>query len=210
LLIPKMKNIMAYSDFTLEDLEEKYGLVTRIKPLFATILPILPSDFLLQQLELAKNFPLRNEKVKSEYLIVPVLSSVKMRNKDFAQLFSGENLPADKKARLNGEVDFIWVGKPDAQELQKPIISLCEAKKGAIEDSLAQCAAQMYGARVYNQKKHNNIYDIYGCVSSGTDWQFMKLEGQTIWKDTEIYTLSNLPELLGVWQIVIDFFRDKV
>jgi hypothetical protein len=201
---------MAYSDFTLEDLEEKHGLVTRIKSLFSTIPPIQPSDFLLQQLELAKNFPLRNEKVKSEYLIVPVLSSVKMRNKDFAQLFSGENLPADKKARLNGEVDFIWVGKPDAQELQKPIISLCEAKKGAIEDSLAQCAAQMYGARVYNQKKHNNIYDIYGCVSSGTDWQFMKLEGQTIWKDTEIYTLSNLPELLGVWQIVIDFFRDKV
>jgi hypothetical protein len=68
----------------------------------------------------------------------------------------------------------------------------------------------MYGARIYNQKHKNNIHDIYGCVSSGTDWQFMKLEGQTIWKDTETYTLSNLPELLGVWQIVIDFFRDKV
>jgi hypothetical protein len=201
---------MAYSDFTFEDLETKHGLGYNIRPFFSQIKPMQPSDLLVQQLNLAKKFPLRNEKMKSEYLIVPVLSHVKVENEDFAQLFSGENLPADKKIKLNGEVDYLWVGKANAAELQKPIISLCEAKKGAIEDSLAQCAAQMYGARVYNQKKKNNIFDIYGCVSSGTDWQFMKLEGQTIWKDTEIYTLSNLPELLGVWQIVIDFFRDKV
>jgi hypothetical protein len=210
LIVPKNYKIMAYSDFSLEDLETKHGLVTRLKPLFSTIKPIPVSDFLLQQLEVAKQFPLRSEKVKSEFLIVPVLTFVKMRNKDFAQLFSGENLLADKKEKLNGEVDFIWVGKPDALELQKPIISLCEAKKGSIEDSLAQCAAQMYGARVYNQKHKNKIFDIYGCVSSGVEWQFMKLEGQMIWKDTETYTLSNLPELLGVWQVVIDFFRDKV
>ncbi len=201
---------MAYSDFTLADLEEKHGLKTNVKSLFSAIAPIKPSEFLLQQLALAEHFPLRNEKMKSEYLIVPVLSYVKICNEEFAQLFSGENLSADKKLKLNGEVDYIWVGKANALELQKPIISLCEAKKGAIEDSLAQCAAQMYGARVYNQKKKNNIFDIYGCVSTGTDWQFMKLEGQTIWKDTKTYTLSNLPELLGVWQIVIDFFRDKV
>lgn len=201
---------MAYTDFTLEGLEEKYKLVVRLKTLFPVVSQVQPSDFLLQQLELAENFPLRNEKMKSEYLIVPVLSFVKMKNKDFVQLFSGENLPADKKDKLNGEVDFLWVGKRDALELQKPIISLCEAKKGSIEDSFAQCAAQMYGARVYNQNRKNKITDIYGCISSGTDWQFMKLEGQIIWKDTKIYTLSNLPELLGVWQIVIDFFRDKV
>jgi hypothetical protein len=201
---------MAYSDFTLEDLEEKHGLVTRIKPLFSNIQTIQPSDLLLQQLSFSEHFPLRSEKIKSELLVIPVLGFIKIRNESFVQLFSGENLPANKKEKLNGEVDFLWVGKPDALELQKPIISLCEAKKGSIEDSLAQCAAQMYGARVYNQKKKNNIHDIYGCVSSGTDWLFMKLEGQTIWKDTKTYTLSNLPELLGVWQIVIDFFRDKV
>jgi hypothetical protein len=201
---------MAYSDFTLEDLETKHGLKTNIKSFFSNVTPVKPSEFLLEQLALSREFPLKNEKMKSEYLIVPVLSYVKIQNRDFAQLFSGENLPADKKLKLNGEVDYIWVGKANALELQKPIISLCEAKKGAIEDSLAQCAAQMYGARVYNQKHKNNIHDIYGCVSTGTDWQFMQLEGQTIWKDKNIYTLSNLPELLGVWQIVIDFFRDKV
>ncbi len=201
---------MAYCDFTLEDLETKHGLVTRFKPLFAAISPVQPSDLLLQQLAFSEHFPLRSEKIKSESLIFPVLGFIKIANESFVQLFSGENLLASKKDKLNGEVDYIWVGKPDALELQKPIISLCEAKKGSIEDSLAQCAAQMYGARVYNQKKKNNIDDIYGCVSSGVDWQFMKLEGQTIWKDTKTYTLSNLPELLGVWQIVIDFFRDKV
>ena len=201
---------MAYSDFTLEDLETKHGLKTNIKSLFSNITFVKPSEFLLEQLAVSQEFPMRNEKIKSELLVMPILAFVKMRNRDFAQLFSGENLLADKKAKLNGEVDYIWVGKANALELQKPIISLCEAKKGSIEDSFAQCAAQMYGARVYNQNRKNNIHDIYGCISSGTDWQFMQLEGQTIWKDKNIYTLSNLPELLGVWQIVIDFFRDKV
>lgn len=200
---------MAYTDFTFADLREKFGLVYDIKLFFSKILPIQASDLLLQQLELSKHFSLRSEKIKSEFLIVPVLAFVKIRNEDFAQLLSGENLPADRKQKLNGEVDYIWVGEKNAPELQSPIISVCEAKKGSIEDSLAQCAAQMYGARVFNQKHKNNIETIYGCVSTGTEWQFMKLEGQTIWKDTKIYTLSNLPELLGVWQIVIDFFKDK-
>ncbi len=200
---------MAYTDFTFADLKAKFGLQYNSKPFFPNIPFVKPSEFLLQQLALAENFVLRTEKMKSEYLIVPVLSFVKMRNQESVQLFSGENLPADRKQRLNGEVDYIWVGEGNAPELQEPIISVCEAKKGSIEDSLAQCAAQMYGARVFNQKKENKIIDIYGCVSTGIEWQFMKLEGQTIWKDMRIYTLSNLPELLGVWQIVIDFFKPK-
>ncbi len=200
---------MAYTDFTFADLKAKFGLQYNSKPFFSKISSIEPSDLLVQQLALAENFVLRTEKMKSEYLIVPVLSFVKMRNQESVQLFSGENLPADRKQRLNGEVDYIWVGEGNAPELQEPIISVCEAKKGSIEDSLAQCAAQMYGARVFNQKKENKIIDIYGCVSTGIEWQFMKLEGQTIWKDMKIYTLSNLPELLGVWQIMIDFFKPK-
>ena len=200
---------MAYTDFTFEDLREKFGLEYNEKRFFSQIIPIKPSNFLLQQLEVADEFVLRSEKMKSEYLVIPVLTFLKQHNRDHIQLFSGENLPADKKARLNGEVDYIWIGRPKAAELQEPIICTCEAKKGSIEDSLAQCAAQMYGARVFNQRKKNNIVDIYGCISTGTDWQFMKLEGQTIWKDMKIYTLSNLPELLGVWQIMIDFFKPK-
>ena len=200
---------MAYTDFTLEILEEKYGLAYNRRNFFTDIKPIQASDFLLQQLEMAKQFPLRNEKMKSEFLVVPVLSFIKIRNEDAVQLFSGENLPANRKEKLNGEVDYIWVGKPYVDELQRPIISVCEAKKGSIEDSLAQCAAQMYGARVFNQKHKKNIETIYGCISTGTEWQFMHLEGQTIWKDTKIYSLANLPELLGVWQLVINFLRIK-
>ncbi len=56
-----------------------------------------------------------------------------------------------------------------------------------------ECAAQMYGARIFNQKKKNNIHDIYGCVSIGVEWQFMKLEGQTIWKDTKFIPYQMCP-----------------
>lgn len=202
-----MQNRMAYTDFTLADMESRYGLSYRTKRFSDTVPPLEPSDLLLQQLELAKLFTLRNEKMKSEFLIVPVLAFLKVKNRNRVQLFSGENLPADRKQKLNGEVDYIWVGKGEAAELQSPIICTCDAKKGVIEDSLGQCAAQMYGARVFNQKHNTPITDIYGCITSGTDWQFMKLEGQAIWRDTEIYSIVSLPQLPGAWQIVIDFFR---
>ncbi len=46
-----------------------------------------------------------------------------------------------------------------------------------------------------------------GDNDSALQTQGSRLQRRMIWKDTKIYTLSNLPELLGVWQIVIDFFK---
>lgn len=121
---------MAYSDFTLEDLEEKHGLVTRIKPFFSNIQTIQPSDLLLQQLSFSEHFPLRSEKIKSELLVIPVLGFIKIKNESFVQLFSGENLPANKKEKLNGEVDFLWVGNQMLLNYKNLLSAFVKPKKG--------------------------------------------------------------------------------
>jgi len=66
----------------------------------------------------------------------------------------------------------------------------------------------MVGADVFNRKKGVELPVIYGCVTTGDDWLFMKLEGQQILIDIKKYYLGDVPELLGVFQSVITFYRE--
>ena len=48
---------------------------------------------------------------------------------------------------------------------------------------------------------------MYGCLITGTDWQFIRFEGSTFYIDTKIYT--DLREILGVWHKIMDFYTSK-
>jgi hypothetical protein len=94
---------------------------------------------------------------------------------------------------------------PKAVELRDPIIAIAEAKKGDIEAGLGQCAAQMYGARLFNRKAENDIEKIYGIVTTGLDWRFLLLENQTIFIDKRTYTIgNNLPQVLGILNWIVE------
>jgi len=45
-------------------------------------------------------------------------------------------------------------------------------------------------------------------VTNGDVWQFLKLENQTILIDARKYFLGNLAQILGVLQVIIDFYSD--
>lgn len=47
---------------------------------------------------------------------------------------------------------------------------------------------------------------IYGCVTTGTEWQFLKLENRTCFVDTERYYIDKLENILGALQAVVDFY----
>ena len=200
---------MAYRNFTFSKIEQDFGIRQARKSLFERepILPIQPSDWLLTTLKRAKSMPLRTEKARSENLISPIVGEIRQLNLDTIEVFSGENLNADIKLKLNGEVDFIFVHYPQSAELREPIFSVTEAKRGAVEDGWAQCAAQMYGARVFNNKHNNPVSDIYGAVSNGYDWQFLSLESNHIFIDDTVYTIDNLPQLLGLLQFIVDKYK---
>ena len=198
---------MSYTNFKFVDLEKQFGLTQTQQELFdvTKIQNITPSAWLLETLEVGNLMPLRNEKPKSEHIIAPILAEILRKQQNKIQLFSGENLEGDKKAKLNGEVDFLIVRYPKAVELRDPIIAIAEAKKGDIEGGLGQCAAQMYGARLFNKKAENNIEKIYGIVTTGLDWRFLLLENQTVFIDQRTYTIgNNLPQVLGILNWIVE------
>jgi hypothetical protein len=119
-------------------------------------------------------------------------------------LYSGAILNADEKRSLNGECDFILSNGVQDFEIQVPLFCVIEAEDNDIEKNIPQCIAQMEGARIYNENEGSPTPVMYGCVTTGTEWQFLKLVGKTCIVDAKRYYINDLPALLGVLQAIID------
>jgi hypothetical protein len=196
---------MAYKDFTLERLENDFGIKNHRKELFKNVTKVEHSDDLTRILERNRVIPAKSEKARSELIIMPIITEVTILNQEVCSVFSGERFDVDKKAGLVGECDYLFAKVPHSMIIKNPVIALVEAKRQIIEQHYGQCAAQMYGAQQYNIAKNNPIPDaIYGCITTGEDWQFMKLQEKTLFIDTTLYFRSDLPQLLGVFQHIIN------
>jgi hypothetical protein len=54
-----------------------------------------------------------------------------------------------------------------------------------------------------------SINVIFGASTFGVAWQFLRLEDDIVKVDTRIYSLQDLPFILGVLQSMIDFYEVK-
>ena len=197
---------MAFSDFTLDTLRRSFGLTQMREPLFPSLLPLNPTLWLLETLTLSQQLIIDSEKARSELIVMPILLTARQLMQNHFAIYSGHSLTGDKDKGLIGECDFILTHTAPLPALQAPIVTLVEAKKEDIDGWLGQCAAQMLGARLFNQQDHLPIETIFGCVTTGEAWQFLKLEGQTIYVDQNRYYINQLPEILGVLKAIIDYY----
>lgn len=179
---------MAFTDFTLETVLERFGLVPEHVRLF-TAQSLTPSAWLLETLERYKPLAFTSEKSRSEFLIAPILSEARANAGNVFSIYSGQRLDTDSSTGLIGECDFILAKTPPIFVLRAPIVSVVEAKKLDIEAGLGQCAAQLLAARQFNFKHNLEFPALYGASTTGEVWQFLRLEGNTLQLDTERYTL---------------------
>ena len=200
---------MAYRDFKMDDLEAKFGIREIGKQLFdpAKIKLIEPSDKLKTDLLEARYITLSTEKAVSERLVSPVLVEIKKLNLEDIQVFSGEIIKADVKQGLNGEIDFIISRTPETLKPKNPLLIVTESKLGLIDGSVNQAAAQMIGIRVFNENRHYERTAIYGAVTDGAMWRFLKLEDNNFYVDTNKFSTDKLSLLLGVLQEIVDFYK---
>jgi hypothetical protein len=57
-----------------------------------------------------------------------------------------------------------------------------------------------------NEQDGVHFPTIYGCVTTGTDWQFLKLEGQLVTLEENLKYINELPQLLGIFQQIVNVF----
>ncbi len=201
---------MAYSDFrTLAEVEKSLGVKSRRARIFSNVSPQEPGENLQRALQLAQELPVKSEKAKSEMIVTPILLELRERNEKFFTIYSGDNLNVDEAKGLKGECDFIIARETGSLEVTSPILQVVEAKKNDMDIGIPQCAAQMIGAKIFNEQRGLPLSVLYGCVTTGDDWLFLKLEGELL-IDTQKYYLGNLAELLGVFQEIIDYFKSTI
>ncbi|MGL5060527.1 MAG: hypothetical protein ACRC62_11160 [Microcoleus sp.] len=200
---------MSYKSFTFKQLKEQFGLQQSISSIFRTaeIIPVEPSDWLRKTLEIAAHTALTTEKERSERIVSPILLESREHNNRQFSIFSGALFDVDITRGLNGECDFLLSCVPFDFEIQVPVFALIEAKRGEIEPGLSQCAAQMVAAKIFNDRANNPISTIFGCVTTGDVWRFLKLAGDNLTIDADVYYLNNLSVILGVLQAIVDSYK---
>ena len=197
---------MPYSKFKLSKAVEDFDLTIIEGPrFFPDIEPVAPTSLLSETLKdtLPWAIAVGSEKARSEGIINPVLLDVKRQLNQKISVFSGEEFNVEPEAELTGYVDFLISKSPEQLFIKAPVIVLVEAKKEDLKPALGQCLAEMIAAQRFNQAKQQPISTIYGTVTSGTVWRFLKLEGQCVSIDLNDYALPPVDQILGflLWMI---------
>src|SRR2546428_4705845 len=135
---------MAYSEFTLQEVAQRFQLVIEEQHnLFAAVPEIEPGDFLRAILD--ENVPLAlalsTEKARSELIIAPVLVEVRKLAQRQISLFSGVDFPVDATQGLTGVCDFLIAQSREQLFIRAPVVVIVEAKNENFKVGLGQCSA---------------------------------------------------------------------
>lgn len=192
---------MVFSDFTLKAVKTRLNLeIVENQSLFADTPESPASDYLTATLK--RNVPLalaiNTEKARSELIIINLLLELKDKLPDKISLFSGIDFNVDKERGLAGYCDYIIGGSPEQLYLDYPVIAIVEAKNENIISGLGQCIAEMLAARIFNEQEGHQLPTIYGAVTTGDEWKFLKLVGGTVFIDRDTYYLATPGKILGI------------
>jgi hypothetical protein len=195
---------MPYSNFTLEEVRDKFSLQISSEPFFFNLEPIAPSDYLKQALIRSKPFQTTgSEKARSEFIIAPILLELRYLKNNSVSVFSGEEFTVDRDLGLSGICDFLISRTGNELIIDAPVIALVEAKKGVLKDGWGQCIAEMVAAKKFNENRGKSIKYIYGIVTSGSLWHFFQMQQDIVFLDPNEYSLSPVDSLLAIlnWMV---------
>lgn len=201
---------MAYSRFSLPEVVQQFSLTVDYEAyLFPNIPPVPPSDFLTSVLEefAPLGLAIGTEKSRSEFIIAPILAELRRLTERRVSLFSGVNFDVDIDRGLNGFCDFILSQSRDPYFIEAPVLAVVEAKNEDIRSGLGQCVAVMVGAQVFNERAGRELESIYGTVTTGTNWRFLRLTGNTVEVDRAEESWNPMERLLGILLHIVSIER---
>jgi hypothetical protein len=192
---------MPFSNFTLSKVKSDFNITTiETELLFSEVSPVKPSELLTLNLKenLSLATAINTEKARSELIIMPVLTEVRRYLKGQVSLFSGAEFNIDIERGLNGTCDFLLTRSAEQFFIAKPVVTIIEAKRENIPSGLGQCIATMIAAQQFNEQEGEPIDTLYGAVTTGTDWKFLKLIQKVAYIDRNDYFINEVDKILGI------------
>lgn len=192
---------MSFSDFDLRRAVETFGLQEdRDSDLFAAVEPLAPSEFVRVWLDEFAPVALgvNSEKARSEFIIAPVLAEARRRAVGPANVLPGITLEVDRERGLTGFCDFVIARSAEYYYLRGPLLAVVEAKREDLVGGLGQCASAMVAIREFNVREGTDVPAVYGCVTSGSIWRFLRLAGVSLSIDRREYYLHEVGKVIGI------------
>ncbi len=191
---------MAFTDFkTISDVQEQF-LVKYQSKNFVKVNSVMISKELIEELEFTEKFidTRISEFAIRENLIFPILKAAYRPYADLISLWSHRFIKYDDT--LVGTPDYFLSKRSELGKtvLGKPLLLITEAKKNDFDEGWAQCLAAMVAAQKMNEQSST----VYGIVTDGKMWQFGKLEKDYFTFNGRLYTLDDLPELMGALDFI--------
>lgn len=203
---------MSYSEFSLARIKKEFQITVIEKVGLFDNLPTEKCSAYLTE-TLAYNVPLatsnNTEKARSELIVSPILVEARKHQEQF-NFFSGTKFDVDESKGLNGFCDFIVTFSEERLYITAPVFMLVEAKNENINGGFGQCIAEMVAAQIFNNQENNSIKTIWGAVTSGTNWQFLKLENNTVELDLKDYYLHDIEKILGFLTFPCQSFENNL
>lgn len=194
---------MAYSKFSLKDIKEQFGIeLIEDKKLFSpeSVQRTPISEHLKTTLEdcVPLALAVNTEKSRSEWIIAPILAELRKHLKHSISLFSGSTFTVDEEKGLDGQCDYIVSLSPEQFYITAPVIIIAEAKKEDIVKGFGQCISAMYAADLFNKNEKNPIHSVFGAITTGTIWKFIKLHENRAYIDRDEYYLNDIEFIMGI------------
>ncbi len=191
---------MSFQDFRFPQVQQDLGLTIEEAELFTDVVPLELRDEFAEMLGEGTTLALavNTEKAKSEFIIAPLLLELRRALGDRFGLFSGVELAVDPGRGLNGVCDVIITRSARQFVLSAPLIAIVEAKNDNLRTGLGQCIASMYAAQMFNQQSGATAGAVFGVVTTGSAWKFLRLEGSVVTLDLMEYYIDRAGQILGI------------
>jgi hypothetical protein len=166
--------------------------------------PMPPSQHLVEALLRLETFDLENSEAAKLLLLDTLFAEIVSR---YPTLKVWKSAPLESDV-LSGVADYLIT--PKREYLASPLLCVAEAKKDDFAQGRAQCLSEI-AACLWNNAQEGIEIDLYGIVSNGQVWQFYRrliTTGEI--GETELFTVSDLPPLLTMLDVVCGACADNV
>jgi hypothetical protein len=196
---------MPYSNFSISKVEKDFQIILSTGKFFSDLPVVHASPWLLELLQQTIPFAtaVGTEKARSEFIIAPLLFELLRLLHSEISLFSGRDFSVAPELGLNGICDFMITRSQNEISIKAPAIVIIEAKKGELDVGWGQCAAEMVAAQKFNEENDSVVPNIYGAVTTGTRWQFLRLSDRNLTIDLVEYSLEPIDHLLSILQWMV-------
>lgn len=99
----------------------------------------------------------------------------------------------DPIAGLVGECDYLVSRSSLTFRIHPPVVLIVEVKR-TLERCLSHCLVELAAAAQFN----GDGEPVYGVLTTGLEWQFLKLQGKVVTVEQSIYPLDPIEQVAGI------------